>query len=55
MSTPSLPSYLANLTQNNFFLFPKMKNVLKGECFANVEEVKQKRTEALKGIKIDNK
>ena len=30
-----------------------MKKVLKGKCFANVEEVKQKTAEALKGIKID--
>ena len=30
-----------------------MKNVLKGQCFDNVEEVKQKMAEALKGIKID--
>ena len=30
-----------------------MKKVLKGKCFANVEEVKQKTAEALKGIKIN--
>ena len=30
-----------------------MKKVLKGNCFADVEEVKQKTAEALKGIKID--
>ena len=30
-----------------------MKKVLKGKHFANVEEVKQKTVEALKGIKID--
>ena len=30
-----------------------MKNVLKGKHFADVEEVKQKTAEALKGIKID--
>ena len=31
-----------------------MKKVLKGKCFADVEEVKQKKTaKALKGIKID--
>ena len=29
-----------------------MKKVLKGKCFANVEEVKQKMAEALKAIKI---
>ena len=36
-----------------FFLFPWMKKVLKGKCFADVEEVKQKMAEAVKGIKID--
>ena len=32
-----------------------MKKVLKGKCFADVEEVnqKKKKAEALKGIKID--
>ena len=30
-----------------------MKNDLKGKHFADVEEVKQKMAEALKGIKID--
>ena len=34
------------------FLFPQMKKVLKGKCFGDVEEVKQKMPEALKGIKI---
>ena len=29
-----------------------MKNILKGKHFADVEEVKQKMAEALKGIKI---
>ena len=30
-----------------------MKKVIKGKCFADVEEMKQKTAEALKGIKID--
>ena len=30
-----------------------MKKVLEGKCVADVEEVKQKTTEALKGIKIN--
>ena len=30
-----------------------MKKVLKGKCFAEVEEVKQKMAERLKDIKID--
>ena len=42
-----------NLALSDFFLFPWMKKVLKGKCFANVEDVKQKMAEALKGIEID--
>ena len=30
-----------------------MKKIPKRKCFANVEEVKEKMAEALKGIKID--
>ena len=33
-------------------MFPQMKKVLKGKGFGDVEEVKQKMPEALKGIKI---
>ena len=36
-----------------FFLFPWMKKVLNGNCFSDIEEVKQKVTESLKGIKIN--
>ena len=49
---PHLP-YLPHLTLSNFFLFPQMQKVLKGKHFADVEEVKQKMAEALKGIKIN--
>ena len=34
-------------------LFPWMKKVLKGKCFEDVEEVRQKMADALKGIKIN--
>ena len=47
------PPYIPDLTQSKFFLFLWMKKVLKGKHFANVEELKQKMAEALKGIKID--
>ena len=50
----SHPVYSPSLSLSNFFcFFPQMKKVLKGKCFADVEEVKQKMAEALKGIKID--
>ena len=49
---PVLPIHLI-LPQVTFFLFPLMTKFLKGKCFADVEEVKQKVAEAQKGIKID--
>ena len=42
------PPYSPNLTPSDFFLFPWMKKVLKGKCFADVEEVKQKMAAVLK-------
>ena len=51
--TPVLhPSYSPDLTLRDYFLFPQVKKVLKGKHFADVEEVKQKMAQALKGIKI---
>ena len=47
------PPYSPSLTPGAFFLFPWMKKVLKGKHLADVEEVKQKMAEALKGIKIN--
>ena len=47
------PPYSPTLSLSDFFFFPWMKKVLKGKRFANVEEVKQKMAEALKGIKIN--
>ena len=45
--------YSHDFALSNFLLFPRMKKVLKGKRFAEVEEVKQKTEEALKGIKTD--
>ena len=43
------PPYSPDLALSNFFLLsPQMKKVLKGKLFADMEEVKQKRAEALK-------
>ena len=47
------PPYSPDLTPSDYFLFPWMKNFLKGKHFAHVEELKQKTAEALKGIKVD--
>ena len=46
------PPCSPDLSQSNFLLFPQMKKMLKGKRFANLEEVKQKMAETLKGIKI---
>ena len=54
--TPVLhPLLLPDLIPSNiFFVFVSLDGkVLKGKCFASVEEVKQKMAETLKGIKID--
>ena len=42
------PPYSCHLTPGDFFLFSMRKKVLKGKCFANVEEVKSKTAEAPK-------
>ena len=47
------PPYSPDLTPSDFFLFPRMKKVLKGKHFAQVEAVKQKMADTLKGIKIE--
>ena len=47
--SPCLPPPATSL----FFCFSGWKKVLKGKCFVDVEEVKQKMAEALKSIKID--
>ena len=47
------PHYSPDLAVSDFFFVSLDEKILKGKCFANVEEVKQtKMTEALKGIKI---
>ena len=45
------PPYSPNLASRDFFCFPRIK--IKGKHFANVEDLKQKIGEALKGIKMD--
>ena len=40
------PPYSPNFAQSDFFVFPQLKEVLKGQHFADVEEVRQKTTEA---------
>ena len=47
------PPYSPDLTPRDSFCFPQMEKVLKGKCFPDVEEVKQKMAESVKGIKTD--
>jgi len=44
------PDFVQN--HHIFFLFPRMKRNLKGKRFQNVEEVREKTTEALKAITL---
>ena len=46
MTTASHP-HSPGLVPCDFFLFTRMKRDLKGKCFQNVEEVREKATEAL--------
>ena len=48
------PPYSPDVVPSDLFLFLQInKKVLKGKRFANVEELKQKMADALKGIKTD--
>ena len=47
------PPCSPNLAPKQLFFVSLMKKILKGKCFAHVEEVKQKVAKALRGIKID--
>jgi len=44
--------YSPDLAPSDFFLFPRMKRDLKGKWFQNVEEVREKMTETLKAITL---
>jgi hypothetical protein len=46
------PPYSTDLALGDFFLFPRMKRDLKGKCFQNVEEVREKTAEALKAVTL---
>ena len=50
-ASPSL--FTQSHPKSLYFLLPWMKKALKGNCFADMEEAKQKTAKALKGIKIN--
>jgi hypothetical protein len=44
------PSYSSNLAPCNFWLFPKLKNALKGQKFADIPDIQHNMTTLLRGI-----
>ena len=50
-TSPTLPIHPI-LAQTTFYFVSWMRKVLKGKYFTDVEEVKQKTAESLKGIKL---
>ncbi|CAK9818121.1 Histone-lysine N-methyltransferase SETMAR [Anthophora quadrimaculata] len=44
------PPYSPNLAPCDFFLFPKLKSVLKGRRFDSVEDIKHNSSLALKNV-----
>ena len=53
MTLVTHPPYSLDLALRDFFLFLQMKKVLKKKRLADMDEVKQKVTEALTGITIN--
>ena len=53
LTKKGMTPYTPDLTPTDFSWFPQMTSVLKVKHFADVEELKQKTAEALKGIKIN--
>jgi len=47
------PPYSPNPAPCNFYLFPRMKDQMKGKCFADVSEVKKKMLEVLNNISTE--
>jgi histone-lysine N-methyltransferase SETMAR len=44
------PPYSPDLALNDFFLFPKIKEILKGRHFIEIDEIRSNTTAALKAI-----
>jgi len=44
------PAYSPDLAPNDFFLFPKVKEILKGRHFDDIDDIKNNTTAALKAI-----
>jgi hypothetical protein len=48
------PPYLPDLAPADFFLFPKLKLALKGECFRDINDIQHGETEQLKGVSLQD-
>jgi len=44
------PAYSPDLAPSDFFLFPKMKEILKGRHFDDIDDIRSNTTAALKAI-----
>jgi len=44
------PAYSPDLAPNDFFLFPKIKETLKGRHFDDIDDIRSNTTAALKAI-----
>jgi transposase len=44
------PPYSPDLAPNDFFLFPKIKEILKGRHFDDTDDIRNNKTAALKAI-----
>jgi len=44
------PAYSPNLVPSVFFMFPKIKEILKGRHIDNIDEIRSNTTAALKAI-----
>jgi len=44
------PAYSQDLASNDFFLFPKIKEILKGRHFVDIDDIRSNTTAALKAI-----
>jgi len=47
------PAYLPDLAPSGFFLFPKIKNILKGRHFDDTDDIRSNTTAALKAIPLN--
>jgi hypothetical protein len=54
MITTNHPSYSPDLAPCDFFLFPKVKTIMRGEHFGDVENIKCETTRLLKNLTLQD-